>query len=179
MAASELRLLAGRLKLRYFAKGAAIITPDSGAVQEVYIIQRGAVEGTPVVFPSYHPTAVTLGPGESFPIGALIGKRATTLRYAAAADTFCYVLAERDFHAVMAASQAFHWATWRIVPSKPSQMQHVQLAAVTPPRRMARNTSGDHADTLRPSMTTAPSWSEPRAISPSDRSSRSAAWPAS
>jgi CBS domain-containing protein len=108
MAATELRLLASRLKLRYFARGAAIITPESGAVQELFIIQRGAVEGTPVVFPSYHPTAVTLGPGESFPIGALIGKRATTLRYAAAADTFCYVLAERDFHEVMAASQAFH-----------------------------------------------------------------------
>ncbi len=108
MAEDELLLLAGRLKLRYFAQGVAVLTPQQGVVTELFIIQRGVVEGTPAVFPSFHPTAVTLGPGESFPIGALIGKRPTTLLYAAASDTFCYVLAEKDFLEVMAASHAFH-----------------------------------------------------------------------
>jgi CBS domain-containing protein len=107
MAEGELTLLAGRLKLRYFPRGAPVVIPESGVVRELYIIQRGVVEGTPVVVPSFHRTAVTLGPGESFPIGALIGKRATTLRYVAVEDTFCYVLGEGDFRDVMSASHAF------------------------------------------------------------------------
>jgi len=108
MAPPELEMLAGRLRLRYFAAGEAVILPAAGVVSELFIIQRGVVTGTPATFPSFHDTAVTLGPGESFPIGAVIGRRRTTLEYRAQADTFCYVLGEPDFRAVMAASPAFH-----------------------------------------------------------------------
>lgn len=108
MSEPELALLAGRLRLRYFARGERILGPESGVVRELFILQRGAVEGVPTTFPSFHATAVTLGPGESFPVGALIGGRATTLTYTALSDSFCYVLPERDFREVMAASHAFH-----------------------------------------------------------------------
>ena len=108
MGEEALAFLAARLKLRYFARGEAIVTPARGVVTEVFIVQRGVVEGTPATFPSFHSTAVSLGPGEIFPIGALLGKRPTTLRYAAAADSFCYVLAEDGFRELMASNHAFH-----------------------------------------------------------------------
>ena len=108
MAPAELELLASRLKLRYFAHGTRILSPSSGVVAQLYIVQRGAVEGVPATFPSFHEKAFTLGAGEPFPIGALIGRRASTVNYEAAEDTFCYVLDDRDFREVMAASPAFH-----------------------------------------------------------------------
>jgi CBS domain-containing protein len=108
MDAASLALLASRLKLRYFAKGARILAPADGVVDRLYILQRGAVSGAPATFPSFHATALSLGPGESFPIGALIGRRPSTLEYRAQADTFCYVLPEEGFREAMAASHAFH-----------------------------------------------------------------------
>src|SRR5687768_11765417 len=103
MAPPELEMLAARLKLRYFAKGERLLSPASGTVAHLYIVQRGRVEGVPATFPSFHPTAFTLGEGECFPVGALIGRRASTVNYDAAADTFCYLLGEEDFRRVMAA----------------------------------------------------------------------------
>ena len=53
-------------------------------------------------------------------------------------------------------NQAFQRAMFFIVSAKPSQMQHVQLAAVRPPRRMSSNTSRLQLETTSPSNTTAP-----------------------
>jgi CBS domain-containing protein len=50
---------------------------------------------------------VVYGPGECFPVGALIGRRATTNVYRAEADTFCWELAGDDFHALMEKSPRF------------------------------------------------------------------------
>ena len=56
-------------------------------------------------------------------------------------------------------SQVFQRAKLRMVSAKFSHTQLVQLAAVTPPRRMSSNTLRLKLETLRPSMTISWSWS--------------------
>jgi len=106
MAPAELDLLASRLRVRYFARGEVLLAPARGPVTELFIVQRGEVRGR-----STDPSqveAATLLEGELFPVGALIARRATTLEYTAATDTFVYVLGEARFLEVMAASREFH-----------------------------------------------------------------------
>src|SRR5437764_7559737 len=54
---------------------------------------------------------------------------------------------------LLSANQRFHCAMWRIVPTNPSQIEHVQFAAVNPPLRISANTARLHFETTRPSMT--------------------------
>ena len=49
----------------------------------------------------------------------------------------------------------FHWAMFRIVPRNPSQTEHVQFAALSPPRCMSSNTARLHFEMISPSMTMA------------------------
>ena len=46
----------------------------------------------------------------------------------------------------------------RIVSTNPSQMEHVQLAAVNPPLRISAKTARLHFEMTRPSMTVSASW---------------------
>ena len=108
MRQADLAYLAAGLKLRYFAKGSVILAPDSGRITSLYIIQRGAVQADEPTQVSLHAMAATLTDGECFPIGALIAKRPTTLRYTALRDTFCYALDEARFAELMARSPEFH-----------------------------------------------------------------------
>ena len=105
---SDLAELAGRLRLRYFAKGAVILSPASGTVNTLFIIQRGAVKAEDPSATALDHAVFSLAPGECFPVGALIGRRPTTLRYAACIDTFCYVLEEPSFQVLMGRSREFH-----------------------------------------------------------------------
>ena len=100
--------LAAGLKLRYFAKEATILSPASGRIDALFIIQRGAVQADEPSSVSINALAATLTDGECFPIGALIAGRPTTLRYRALKDTFCYVLDEARFREMMARSPEFH-----------------------------------------------------------------------
>ena len=68
--------------------------PTSGRIDSLFIIQRGAVQAEEPSQVSLNTLAGTLTDGECFPVGALIARRATTLRYRALRDTFCYVLDE-------------------------------------------------------------------------------------
>jgi CBS domain-containing protein len=108
MREADLVFLAAGLKLRYFAKDAPVLSPDSGRVDSLFIIQRGAIQADEPSHVSINALAATLTDGEAFPIGALIAQRPTTLRYRALKDTFCYVLDEARFREVMARSPEFH-----------------------------------------------------------------------
>ncbi|NJD89757.1 MAG: CBS domain-containing protein [Betaproteobacteria bacterium] len=108
MREADLVHLAAGLKLRYFAKDAVILSPESGRIDSLFIIQRGAVQAEEPSHVSINALAATLTDGEVFPVGALIAGRATTLRYRALRDTFCYVLDEARFREVMASSPEFH-----------------------------------------------------------------------
>lgn len=102
MEAAALGLLAARLRIAYYPRDTPIVGPESGEVDRLYLIRQGAVRR------SRGGPELTLSPGECFPIGALIGRRATVYSYKSEEDTFCWELAAEDFHRLLAASQRFH-----------------------------------------------------------------------
>ena len=82
--------LGSRLKLAYHPRGEAIVTPEQGPPDRLRILKQGRVQGE-----------VALGPGECFPIGALLGRRAAEYAYRAESDVFCWELAAEDFRALL------------------------------------------------------------------------------
>ena len=74
-------------------------------------------------------------------------------------------------------NQPFQRATLAMVSAKPSHTQQVQLAAVSPPLRMSRNTSSDQLETMSPSMTIRSSCSVLKSWSSSDAPRLSGAFP--
>ncbi len=108
MEEEALRFLAARLELVYFARESEILGPQSGPVSQLYIIKQGVVRGRPAAAVRSAPEVdIVFGPGECFPIGALIGRRATAYSYTAEEDCFCYRLAEVDFDALRERSARF------------------------------------------------------------------------
>jgi CBS domain-containing protein len=99
---AALRFLAARLRLAYYPGGELVVGPASGAVERLYILKQGSVRG------GGGAADVVLGAGEAFPIGALIGRRATVYTYRAAEDCFCWELAAADFHRLLELSSHFH-----------------------------------------------------------------------
>ena len=102
MEEAALRFLAQRARLAYYPRDELIVGPKSGPVDRLYILKQGSVRGAGAV------AAVVLGAGEAFPIGALIGRRATVQEYRAAEDCFCWELAAGDFYRLLELSGAFH-----------------------------------------------------------------------
>jgi CBS domain-containing protein len=102
MEPEALAFLAARLTLAYYPRAQEIIGPHSGPADRLYIIKQGSVRGTG------GGADVALGEGEAFPMGALVGRRATVYSYRAQADTFCWELPAADFHALMERSPRFH-----------------------------------------------------------------------
>jgi len=101
MEPAALDYLSQRLRLAYHPRGTLIVGPQSGPVDRMCIIKQGAVRGSGGV------ADVLLGPGESFPLGALVGRRATIYDYRAEADTFCWELEARRFHRLLEISARF------------------------------------------------------------------------
>jgi CBS domain-containing protein len=97
-----LRFLAQRLRLAYYPRGEPVVGPGSGPVDRLYILKQGSVRGVGAA------AEVVLGAGECFPIGALIGRRATVYEYSAAEDCFCWELGGEDFHRLLELSGPFH-----------------------------------------------------------------------
>lgn len=107
MDADSLRFLADRVTLAYYARSTLIRGPNGVPVDRLYILKQGQVRGQGS--PSGEPAAdVVLGAGECFPVGALIGRRATVYEYRAESDVFCWELPAADFHALVERSGAFH-----------------------------------------------------------------------
>jgi CBS domain-containing protein len=101
MEADALVFLAAHLRLAYYARGELLVGPDSGSVQRLYIVKQGSVRG------GSGAAEVVLGPGECFPLGALVGRRPTVYRYEAKSDSFCWELAAEDFQALLERSARF------------------------------------------------------------------------
>jgi CBS domain-containing protein len=102
---ASLRLLATSAKMGYHGRGAAIVTPSSGVARTLYIIQRGLVHaGAPGATDG---NRIEWGPGEAFPISAVLAARPTTLHYAAAEDVFAYEIDADTVQALMAQSLPF------------------------------------------------------------------------
>lgn len=71
----------------YYAPGELMLSPGDGPVQHLYCVRQGSVSGLRGI-------AETAGgfhyePGDLFPVGAVMGRRAVTATYTANEDTFC------------------------------------------------------------------------------------------
>ncbi|HXF66042.1 MAG TPA: DUF294 nucleotidyltransferase-like domain-containing protein [Burkholderiales bacterium] len=100
--------LTGRLALGYYPAGGTILAPEHGEPCYLYIVQRGTVRLEPAGS-ARAPAEVahTLGPGECFPLGALLECRPPDSIYVAAVDTFCYQLPAADFTELLQRSPRF------------------------------------------------------------------------
>ena len=109
MEPDALVFLGEHLKLAYYPKETLIVSPDTGVVQQLRILQRGKVLARQAgeVSVMEH-SLLTLGPGEGFPIGSVTAQRPSTNIYTALEDVFCYELAADDFFALMQKSSVFN-----------------------------------------------------------------------
>ena len=107
MGSKSLRVLASRLQLAYYPRGTAIVTPEGGVVQRLHILKQGQVRGA-AAGTLRGAVDVVMGVGECFPLGAMLGQRATVYTYRAEEDSFCWELPAEDFQKVMARSARFH-----------------------------------------------------------------------
>ena len=102
MEEDALAALVAACRIAYFAQGEIILSPGAGVSDTFYVVNRGRV----VIEQSDTNMSVgarnlVIGPGECFPISALIGKRATTSIYRAAGDVFCYAVGGDRFREVL------------------------------------------------------------------------------
>lgn len=106
MASTSLEFLAARLRLAYYPRGAEIVTPADGVVQKLYIIKQGRVRGgASGVLPGA--ADIALGAGECFPVGSLVGHRASAYVFRAEEDCFCWELPAADFDQLLEHSTRF------------------------------------------------------------------------
>jgi CBS domain-containing protein len=127
MEAAALRFLAENLKLAYYAAGSDIVGPGDGEVSRLYLVKKGEVRGGA---PESGGVDVVLGAGEGFPIGALVGRRATVYSYRAARDTFCFELDAVHFRALLERSPRFQAFCTRYLASLVDQSHRALRAQV-------------------------------------------------
>jgi len=108
MAEPDLAFLVEHCRLAFYGAGEEILTPAHGRVEKLYIVKQGQVRGErPGTGGSEADKVLLLTAGECFPIGALLGERATRTIHRALTDTFCYELGREDFATLFARSQPF------------------------------------------------------------------------
>ncbi len=110
MEAADLDYLVGAVEVAYFSPGEVILSPSGASPTSCYIVKQGRVRGTPVgggAASASAAPAFEAGPGECFPVGALLAGRSVTLNYTAVGDTFCFVLSRAVFDQLTRRSAAF------------------------------------------------------------------------
>ncbi|HEY5900866.1 MAG TPA: DUF294 nucleotidyltransferase-like domain-containing protein [Burkholderiales bacterium] len=108
MGAEVLEWIGARASLAYFHKGEEIIGPTSGRARVLHIVKQGVVNVRAAAeLPREELVDLVHGPGECFPVGALLGRRATAYHYVAAGDVFTYELAEEDVRHLLDTSAPF------------------------------------------------------------------------
>lgn len=104
---AALAALAASVRVVYHAEGEAIASPAKGVADTFHVIQRGRVSIEQSDANAYAGAVdLVIGPGECFPIGALMGARATTSTYRATGDVFCYAVSGERFREHLRASPA-------------------------------------------------------------------------
>ncbi|RMF17927.1 MAG: CBS domain-containing protein [Gammaproteobacteria bacterium] len=128
---ASLALLVEKAALDFFVEGEAIIGPDQGVARQLYIVKQGLVRGERGEGDTTT-TAFEIGPGECFPVAALIGERPTRTVHRAATDCFCLVVDYPVFARVFGMSAPFRDFCLRGVSSLLDQVnQHIQAEART------------------------------------------------
>ena len=119
MEAAHLEWMASRLQLAYFPAKAVVLGPDAGVPPWFYVVKQGSVEAGGAAEDS----VIKLLAGECFPLGALLAGRAVANQFRASEDSFCYLLAAGDFHALLQQSPAFRDFCTRRIASLLEQSQ--------------------------------------------------------
>jgi CBS domain-containing protein len=123
MGEEELAWLVQHLSVAYYTRDAALLEPADSPPDALFIIKQGTVAGATA---EGH-TVLQLATGEMFPLGALLAGRGAANRYVAATDTFCYLLAAADFHALLQKSSEFNdFCTRRIASLLEESQRAVQ-----------------------------------------------------
>lgn len=106
---AALALLVGHAKLGYYAKDTLVIGPATGSARTLWIVKRGHVRAR---IGAAREDSLEFGPGEAFPIAAVLAARPTTLDYVAATDLFCYEIGADIVARLMDTSAPFqHFCT--------------------------------------------------------------------
>lgn len=130
------QLFAEKAQIVFYPTGNEIVGPDSGNVRFFYLIESGKVQARQageVTVTEY--SILSLGAGESFPIGAVTAGRPSTNTYTALEDTFCYQLPADDFMALMSSSPEFNLFCTKYIASlldqsrRQLQLQFAQKAS--------------------------------------------------
>ncbi len=129
MEQGDLQFLGEHVKLAYYPKDTQILSPKTGVVHDLRILQRGKVLARQASDVSVmEQSMLTLGPGEVFPIGSVMAQRASTNEYTVLDDVFCYELPAEDFFALMQKSPVFNLFCTQYIASLLSQSrQQLQL----------------------------------------------------
>jgi CBS domain-containing protein len=96
-----------RFSVVYFAPDAVVLEPGEAPPPYLYVVRQGAVVGSDPAEPRQDSFRFRVSVGESFPLGALLGRRPVTSRYRAVGDTFCFRLAATDLRKLMDRSPEF------------------------------------------------------------------------
>jgi CBS domain-containing protein len=108
MAPAHLEFLAKHLRLAFYPKGEVLIDPERGPASTLFIIKQGSVRGELNDRRRTGGNEVwELEPGECFPIGAMLARRAVVMTHRAVEDTFCYELDRDDFERLLSLSPVF------------------------------------------------------------------------
>lgn len=141
MSEPDLSWLASRLTVVYFAPEQVVMGPESGLPTHLHIIKSGAIAGFAPGDDANAAPWWRLSPGECFPLGALLGRRAVTSVYRSFADTFCYRMSAEDFRELVTRSAPFQrFATQRLanllaLARRSSGEERSKLAAQQPLER--------------------------------------------
>ncbi len=119
MASAHLEWMAGRLQLAYYPSGTLVLGPEAGVPDWFYVLKQGSVEAGGAAEDS----VIRLLAGECFPLGALLSERAVANQFRAAEDSFCYLLPNRDFQALLEKSAVFSDFCTRRIASLLEQSQ--------------------------------------------------------
>lgn len=119
MELSHLEWMASRLKLAYYPSGSIVLDPEAGVPAWFYVVKQGAVEAGGATEDS----VIRLLAGECFPLGALLSERPVANQFRTAEDSFCYQLANEDFHELLRQSAVFRDFCTRRIASLLEQSQ--------------------------------------------------------
>ncbi len=117
--------------LRFYPAGEVVLSPARGAADGFYVVKQGRIrgeraggEGGEVL------TVFEIGPGDCFPLSALLANRPTRTVHRAATDTFCLTLPRAHFVRVFAESLPFRNFCLRGVSSLLDEVnRHIQVQA--------------------------------------------------
>ncbi len=105
MADADLQFLIDHVEVAYFAPGEVILKPSDQVATHFHIVKQGRVRG--LQGGQAEQVAFEAGPGECFPVGALLAERPVSLTYVSVGDTFLLMLPRTKFEELTRRSAVF------------------------------------------------------------------------